>query len=84
MNQLLIFFSFLPYDYSLLQEGYTIEHLAEATINAERSRLERHQSNTAQKWDKVNEISERFGRVLRKAMGSGGPGVKTTVAANSA
>lgn len=62
--------------------GYSIDEIAEATLEAEVSRDARATTNLAQKWDKVNEVSERFGRVFRKALG-GGP-AKLTVAANTA
>lgn len=70
------------FDARLLERGYTIDQIADGTIAAEQARQERYQSNTSQKWDKMNEISERFGRVLRKALP--GNGQKMTVAANSA
>jgi hypothetical protein len=62
-----------------LKLGYSIDEIADRTLEAEKVRSERAESNQAQKWDKVNAISERFGRVLRKALPN-----KLSVAANSA
>ena len=80
--------SFLPtiIVFRLLKQGYSIDDIANCTIEAERIRCERAESISSQKWDKVNEISEGFVRVLRKAIpgaGVGGP-KKVTVVANSA
>ena len=72
--------------FRLLKQGYSIDQIADCTIQAERIRTERAESISSQKWDKVNEISEGFVRVLRKAIpGSGGVGPKKLiVVANSA
>jgi len=67
----------------LMERGYSINEIADGTMEADRARQERHITNSTQKWDKVNEMSERFGRVLRKAMLSGGA-KKLTVVANTA
>ena len=69
--------------YRLLEMGYSIDEIADATIDAEKSKHERINTNAAQKWDKVNEVSERFGRVFRKALGAGPP-KKISMAANTA
>jgi hypothetical protein len=50
--------------FSLLTRGYSIEEIAEATIQADKARQELSASISGQKWDKVNALSERFGRVL--------------------
>jgi len=70
--------------FSLLEQGYSIDEIANGTIEAEKARHERHLSNTSQKWDKMNEMTERFGRVLRRALPVAGNGQKMTVAANTA
>lgn len=44
---------------------------------------ERLQSANKQNWDRVNEVSERFGRVLKKALGKKIP-TQATVAAYTA
>jgi hypothetical protein len=66
-----------------LELGYSIDEIADQTIAAEKVRSERAESNQAQKWDKVSALSERFGRVLRKALPGTSPN-KMTVAANTA
>ena len=68
---------------SLMERGYSIHEIADGTLETEKARQERSLTNSSQKWDKVNEMSERFGRVLRKAMPVGGA-KKVTVAANTA
>ena len=50
--------------FSLLKRGFSIEEIAEATIQADKARQELSASISGQKWDKVNALSERFGRVL--------------------
>lgn len=67
----------------LMERGYSIHEIADGTLETEKARQERSLTNSSQKWDKVNEMSERFGRVLRKAMPVGGA-KKVTVAANTA
>ncbi len=67
----------------LMEQGYSINEIADGTMEVEKARQERHLTNSTQKWDKVNEISERFGRVIRKAMPSAGA-KKLTVVANTA
>eukprot|EP00538_Stauroneis_constricta_P009180 CAMPEP_0119546396 /NCGR_PEP_ID=MMETSP1352-20130426/842_1 /TAXON_ID=265584 /ORGANISM="Stauroneis constricta, Strain CCMP1120" /LENGTH=190 /DNA_ID=CAMNT_0007591099 /DNA_START=63 /DNA_END=635 /DNA_ORIENTATION=- len=79
----------------LLSQGYSIESIASATLEADTISKERNMSVSKQKWDGVNEMSERFGRFFRKSVsrrnsltGSGSssmtPPKKQSIAANSA
>jgi len=66
-----------------LKRGYSIDEIAEATLQADKARQELSASISGQKWDKVNALSERFGRVLflgRNIGGAGGPKKNTTAA----
>lgn len=66
-----------------MERGYSINEIANGTLEADRARQDRQLTNSTQKWDKVNEMSERFGRVLRKAVPSAGA-KKMTIVANTA
>lgn len=63
----------------LLSQGYSLEAIATATLEADEINQGRMTSASNQNWDKVNEVSERFGRVFKKAMGK-----KQQVVANTA
>eukprot|EP00980_Cylindrotheca_fusiformis_P005214 scaffold1118_cov135-Cylindrotheca_fusiformis.AAC.12 len=63
----------------LLSKGYSLEAIATATLEADEINKGRMVSASKQSWDKVNEVSERFGRVFKKAMGK-----KQQVVANTA
>jgi hypothetical protein len=69
---------------SLLERGYSLDEIAEGTIQGDKARSERYSSIAAQNWDKVNALSERFGRVLRKALPTVGGLKKHTTAATTA
>jgi hypothetical protein len=51
----------------LLSKGYSLEAIATAALRADEMKRERIASASKQNWDKVNEVSERFGRVFSKA-----------------
>jgi hypothetical protein len=69
-----------------LKQGYSLESIASATMQADTITKERLNSANKQNWDRVNEVSERFGRVLKKALGKNYKGIpaQATVVANSA
>jgi hypothetical protein len=52
----------------LLKEGYSLESIAAATLEADNISRERIQSANKQNWDKVNEVSERFSKLFTKAL----------------
>ena len=66
----------------LLSQGYSLEAIANATLEADTISKERITSANKQHLDRINEVSERFGRVIRKALGA--KPAQSTVAANSA
>ena len=70
----------------LLANGYSLESIANATLEADNISKERILSANKQHLDKINEVSERFGRVIKKALfiPNKKPLVQSTVAANSA
>lgn len=51
-----------------MKRGYSLESIASATMAADVITRERLHSANKQSWDRVNEVSERFGRVLKKAL----------------
>ena len=51
----------------LLGRGYSLESIANATLTADTINKERINSVNKQKWDGVNEVTERFGRYIKKA-----------------
>jgi hypothetical protein len=53
---------------SLLKQGYSLESIAAATMEADNISRERIQSANKQNWDKVNEVSERFSKLFTKAL----------------
>ncbi|KAG7343118.1 hypothetical protein IV203_018397 [Nitzschia inconspicua] len=69
----------------LLNEGYSLETIAAATMEADNISRERIQSANMQSWDKVNEVSERFSKLFTKALRSKrAEPKKSTLAAHSA
>jgi hypothetical protein len=54
--------------HSLLSKGYSLEDIAAATMEADAISRDRSNSANAKNWDKVNEVSERFGRLFNKAL----------------
>jgi hypothetical protein len=71
--------------FSLLNEGYSLETIAAATMEADNISRERIQSANKQNWDKVNEVSERFSKLFTKALRSKrAEPKKSTLAAHSA
>jgi hypothetical protein len=69
-----------------LKQGYSLESIANATMEADTITKERLNSANKQNWDRVSEVSERFGRVLKKALGKNYKSIpsQATVVANSA
>jgi hypothetical protein len=63
----------------LLSKGYSLEAIATAALEADEINRGRMTSASKQNWDKVNEVSERFGRVVKKALSK-----KQQVVANTA
>jgi len=53
----------------LLDQGYSIETIASATLEADNISKGRNISASKTKWDGVNEMSERFGRFFRRSVG---------------
>lgn len=69
--------------FRLLKQGYSLESIANATMQADTITRERLNSANKQSWDRVNAVGERFGRVLKKALGKKIP-TQTTVVAYTA
>jgi hypothetical protein len=69
---------------SLLQSGYSLESIATATLEADSISRDRLNSASNQNWDKVSEVSERFGRLFSKALRRKSVAQQSTVAAISA
>lgn len=70
---------------SLLEEGYSLESIVAATMEADNISRERAQSANKQNWDKVNEVSERFSKLFTKALrNKREEPKKSTLAAHSA
>ena len=53
---------------SLMSQGYSLEDIASATMEADEISRDRANSANAKNWDKVNEVSERFSRLFTKAL----------------
>eukprot|EP00529_Nitzschia_sp_RCC80_P037319 CAMPEP_0113451208 /NCGR_PEP_ID=MMETSP0014_2-20120614/6221_1 /TAXON_ID=2857 /ORGANISM="Nitzschia sp." /LENGTH=155 /DNA_ID=CAMNT_0000342559 /DNA_START=151 /DNA_END=618 /DNA_ORIENTATION=+ /assembly_acc=CAM_ASM_000159 len=52
----------------LMSQGYSLEDIASATMEADAISRDRANSANAKNWDKVNEVSERFSRIFTKAL----------------
>lgn len=52
----------------LLSKGYSLEAIATAALEADEINRGRMTSASQKNWDKVNEVSERFGRVFKKSI----------------
>jgi hypothetical protein len=74
---------FINLHFRLLGQGYSLESIGNATMEADAISRERMASANKQHMDRISEVSERFGRVLKKALGMTLP-TQTTVASSSA
>jgi hypothetical protein len=68
----------------LLKRGYSLESIANATLQADTISQGRMASANKQNWERMSEVSERFGRYIKKAFVKKSLPAQATVAANSA